>query len=152
MSTATLIHAADAASSLPSTLARHAATGARCALGLLFFVCGLDGFLHFIPQPTDPMPEGAVAFGMALFQTGYLVPLIAGTELAGGALLLCNRAVAFALVLLAPVVVNIFAFHYFLTPDSWSLAAVIVVLLAFLAWTKRAAYRPLFTRVTAHAA
>lgn len=151
MTTATLSHAAAAPSSLASTTARHAATGARCALGLLFFVCGLDGFLHFIPQPTEPMPEGAVAFGTALFQTGYMLPLIKGTELAAGALLLCNRAVAFALVLLAPIVVNIFAFHYFLTPGSYGLAVAIVVLQAFLAWTQRAAYRSLFTRPAAGA-
>lgn len=60
-------------------------------------------------------------------------------------------AVAFALVLLAPIVVNIFAFHYFLTPGSYGLAAVIVVLQAYLAWTRRAAYFPLFTRTTATA-
>jgi len=35
-----------------------------------------------------------------------------------------------------------------LTPGSYGLAAVIVVLTAFLAWTRREAYRPLFTRTT----
>lgn len=146
MNTATLTHAAAVAHRVSSTLARYTDTGARYTLGLLFFVCGLDGFLHFIPQPTDAVPEGAVAFGTALFQTGYLLPLIKGTELAAGALFLANRAVAFALVLLAPIVVNIFAFHYFLTPGSYGLASVIVVLQAYLAWNRRAAYRQLFTR------
>jgi hypothetical protein len=151
MTTATLSNAAAIPTSLPSTATRYAATGARCALGLLFFVCGLDGFLHFIPQPTDPIPAGAIAFGTALFQTGYMFPLIKGTELAAGALLLSNRAVALALVLLAPIVVNILAFHYFLTPGSYGLAMVIVVLTACLAWTQRTAYRPLFTRAAATA-
>jgi hypothetical protein len=151
MTTATLTRPAAVAPRMTSAVLRYTDTGARCALGLLFFVGGLDGFLHLVPQPTEPMPEGAIAFGTALFQTGYLFPLIKGTELAAGALLLANRAVAFALVLLAPVVVNVFAFHYFLTPGSYGLATVIVVLQAYLAWTRRAAYRPLLSRTAATA-
>jgi putative oxidoreductase len=33
---------------------------ARILLGLIFLVFGLNGFLHFMPQP--PMPERAVTF------------------------------------------------------------------------------------------
>ena len=32
-------------------------TIARALLGLSFFVFGLNGFLHFIPQPKDAMPD-----------------------------------------------------------------------------------------------
>ena len=62
-------------------LPRVLATGARLLLGLTFFVCGLNGFLNFLPAPSGPMPAAAVAFGGALFGTGYMMPLIAGTEL-----------------------------------------------------------------------
>ena len=130
----------------PRALARHAATGARVLLGLVFFTFGLDGFLHFVPQP-DPstLPPGCVAFAGALMATGYMFPLIKGTEVLVGALLLANRFVPLALVILAPVLVNIVLFNVFLTPSGIGLVAVLVALQLFLAWTKRNAYRPILT-------
>ncbi|HEX2688640.1 MAG TPA: hypothetical protein VHN14_18590 [Kofleriaceae bacterium] len=113
-------------------------------MGLVFFVFGLDGFLHFMPQPTEPPSEGAMSFAFALIKTGYLFPLIKGTEVVVGALLLANRLVPLALVLIAPVVVNIFAFHAFLAPSGIVVASAIVVFEVCLAWVHRSAYRPLF--------
>jgi hypothetical protein len=113
-------------------------------LGLVFLVCGLDGFLHFLPQPTEPPSEGAMSFAVALMKSGYMFPLIKGTEVAVGALLLANRFVALALVVIAPVLVNIFAFHAFLAPSGVPLAAALVGLALHLAWVGREAYRPLF--------
>jgi uncharacterized membrane protein YphA (DoxX/SURF4 family) len=126
-------------------IARHLPTVGRVLLGLVFFVFGLNGFLNFIPMPSTPPPEGAMAFGLALMKTGYMFPLIKGTEVVAGTLLLANRFVPLALVLLAPVVVNIFAFHAFLEPSGVVLATVIVVLEVYLAWSYRNAYRPLLT-------
>jgi hypothetical protein len=126
----------------PATaFARHLPTAARTLLGLTFFVFGLEGFLHFMPQPSAPPPAGAMALGLALMKSGYLFQLIKGTEVTVGALLLSNRFVPLALVLIAPVVVNILAFHAFLAPSGLGLAAVIVLLEAYLAWCYRDAYR-----------
>lgn len=127
----------------PRSITRHVATGARVLLGLVFFVCGLDGFLHVLPQPTEPPSEGAMALAVALLKSGYMFPLIKGTEVAVGALLLANRFVPLALVLIAPVLVNIFAFHAFLAPSGLALASVLVALELTLAWVHRSAYRPL---------
>jgi hypothetical protein len=132
----------------PRSIARHATTGARVLLGLVFFVCGLDGFLHFLPQPTEPPSEGAMAFAIALIKSGYMFPLIKGTEVAAGALLLANRFVPLALVVIAPVIVNIFAFHAFLAPSGLALASVLVALEIALGWAHRRAYRPLLTART----
>lgn len=126
------------------SISRYAVHAARILLGLVFFVFGLDGFLHFVPQPTEPPSEAAMALAMAMIKSGYMFPLIKGTEVAVGALLLANRFVALALVVLAPVVVNIFAFHAFLAPSGLVLACVIVALVIGLAWAHRDAYRPLF--------
>jgi len=116
---------------------------ARLLLGLVFFVFGLDGFLHFIPQPTELPPEGAMSLAIAMMKSGYMFPLIKGTEVLAGALLLTNRFVPLALALLAPVVVNIVAFHAFLAPEGTALAVVILVLEIALAWAYRDAYRPM---------
>ncbi len=51
--------------------------------------------------------------------------------------------VPLALALIAPVVVNIVAFHALLEPAGLGLAAVVMGLEAYLAWTYRRAYRPM---------
>lgn len=114
---------------------------ARILLGLVFFVFGLNGLLHFMPNP--PEPPDAVAFFYALWQTHYMLALIFGTQILGGALLLLGVAVPFALVILAPVIANIVAFHLFLAPAMLPLAILLAVLEAFLAWHHRAAFAPL---------
>jgi uncharacterized membrane protein YphA (DoxX/SURF4 family) len=117
---------------------------ARILLGLVFMVFGLNGFLHFMPNP-PPMPAAGAFFG-ALFATGYMFTLIFGTQVLGGALLLLGVAVPFALVILAPVIVNIIAFHLFLSPVPVQLviAFTVAVLEAILAWHYRRAFAPLF--------
>ena len=122
---------------------RIAVLGARIVLGTIFFVFGLNGFLHFLPQPA--MPDAAVAFFGALAATGYMIPLLFGTQVVGGALLLAGL-VPLALVVLAPVIVDIVLFHVFLAPDGLPLAIVVSLLASFLAWVHRDAYRPLFIR------
>jgi len=123
---------------------RTVAIVARLLLGLVFFVFGLNGFLQFMPNP-PPTPAAAAFFG-ALFATHYMFALIFGAQVLGGALLLCGFMVPFALVILAPVIVNIVAFHIFLSPDLLPLAIVVAALELFLAWNYRAAFAPLFGR------
>lgn len=119
---------------------RHGPAVARILMGLVFFVFGLNGFLHFIPQPKDAMPPGAMAFFGALMATGYMVPLIMGTQVIVGVLLLANRFVPLALALIAPVIVNIMAFHAFLAPSGLVIASVVLALELYLAWSYRRCY------------
>ena len=121
---------------------RHLPTGGRILLGLIFFVFGLNGFLNFLPHSGN-VPGGALAFAGALLKTGYMFPLIKGTEVIVGALLLSNRFVPLALALVAPIVVNIFAFHAILAPAGIVFAALIVAVEVYLAWAYRDAYRPM---------
>lgn len=115
----------------------------RVLMGLLFLVTGLNGFLNFLPQP-ETMPEGSAAFGGALMKTGYMFPLIMGTQLIAGVLLLVNRFVPLALVLIAPVIVNIIAFHAFLDPSGIGPGAVALVVEIGLVWAYRDYYRAMF--------
>lgn len=124
-----------------------AVTVVRVLLGLIFFVFGLNGFLHFLPQP--PMSGPPAAFAGALFATGYMFPLVKGTEVAASILLLSNRFVPLALALLAPVVVNIVGFHLFLAPSGLALPIVCLALELFLAWSYRSAFRPMLQAKTA---
>jgi len=122
---------------------RHLPTVARILMGLPLFVFGLNGFLNFIPQPDKPLPEAATAFATALFNSGYMMPLISVTLLVVGTLLLVNRFVPLALALFAPFIVNSIAFHLFLERSGLPMAAVFLFLELYLAWAYRAAFRPM---------
>jgi putative oxidoreductase len=104
---------------------------ARYLLGLIFLVFGLNGFLHFIPMPP---PKGALAaqFGGAIFASHYWV-VVFGVQVLGGVLLLVNLYVPLALVILGPVIVNIFFFHALMAPEGLPLAIIVVVLWSILA-------------------
>ena len=115
----------------------------RSLLGLIFLVFGLNKFFHFIPNP--PEPPAAMDFFIALFKTGYFFPLLAATEVTTGVLLLSGFMVPFALVLIAPVIVNIFMFNFYLAPGGLPIAAVVIALEITLAWMHRDAYAPLFS-------
>jgi uncharacterized membrane protein YphA (DoxX/SURF4 family) len=110
---------------------------ARIILGFIFLVFGLNGFLQFLPQPV--MPQGAVSFFGALAASGYMLPLLFATQIVGGSLVLVGM-VPLGLVILAPVIVNIVAFHVFLAPEGLPLASVVCGLALFLAWKHRGSY------------
>ena len=126
----------------PKSFARHLPTIARILMGLGFTFFGLNGFLHFF-EPKAPMPEGSAAFAGALMKTGYLFQMVAGTQLLVGVLLLLNRFVPLALVLIMPILVNILAFHIFLQPAGIAPGAVLMLLELYLAWVYRKAYGPI---------
>jgi hypothetical protein len=137
---------ADLAGDRPSSkrLSRHVPAVARILLGLPFAIFGLNAFLNFIPPPTTPLPEEAMAFAGALMKSGYMMPLIGLTQSIVGVLLVTNRFVPLALALLAPFLVNALAFHVFLERSGLPLTLVFAALELYLAWAYRAAYRPLF--------
>ena len=112
---------------------------ARILLGLVFFVFGLNGFFHFLEMP--PLAERPGAFMGALAATGYMFPLIKATEVVAGVLLLAGRFVPLALLLLAPVVVNILAFHLVFTPADAGMSIVLTLLMIYLGWAYRDSFR-----------
>ena len=116
---------------------------ARILLGLLFAVFGLNGFLHFIPQPP---PTGlAGQYIGALFVSHYLVVVFL-LELIGGLLLLANRFVPLALVLLGPVIVNILLFHASLAPEGLPMAFFATVLWLVIFAGVRSAFAGVFAQ------
>ena len=122
---------------------------ARVLLGAVFLVFGLNGFFHFLPQP--PAPPRAMAFAGGLATSGYFFPLLKATEVVAGALLLLGF-VPIALTLLAPIVVNIVAFHVFLAPGNYAVVGLVLAAEIYLAVVHRAAFAPLFARPAARRA
>jgi len=119
---------------------------ARLFLGLIFVVFGLNGFLNFLKM--GPMPTGlAGQFIGAPFLSHYYW-VVAALQVAGGALLLVNRFVPLALVLLGPVIVNIICYHVFLNPSGAILAVVVTVLWLIVFSGKRQYFSGIFVQRT----
>ncbi len=117
---------------------------ARILLGFVFLVFGLNGFLHFIPQP--PMTGLAAQFAGALGASGFMSVVFA-LQIIAAVLLLVNRYVPLALTLLGPVLVNIVLFHAFMAPAVLPLPVVLAALLSLVAYRHRAAFRGLFAAI-----
>ena len=119
---------------------------ARLLLGLILVVFGLNGFLNFLNM--GPMPTGlAGQFILALFQSHYFW-VVAALEIAGGVLLLVNRFVPLALVLLGPVIVNILLYHVVLNPSGALFAIVLAALWFVVFYAKRQNFSGIFVAQT----
>jgi putative oxidoreductase len=122
-------------------LMKIAALIARYLLGLIFLVFGLNGFLHFLPMP--PMPPLAVEYFTVLIKSHYMV-LVFLLQVVGGALLLVNRFVPLALVLLGPVLVNILMFHVLMAPSGLPVALITTILWFIVFYRVRGAFARIF--------
>lgn len=126
---------------------KHLPSIAGALLGLLFIVFGLNFFLHFIPMPADPSPADAPhkLFMGALFPTGYLA-FVKVLEILGGVLVAMPRTRMAGLLVLGPVIVNIFAFHIFLLNGAMLADPVLIAIAAlalYLLWVDRARFAAL---------
>ena len=117
---------------------------ARLLLGLICVVFGLNGFLNFLSM--GPAPTGlAGQFLGALFLSHYYW-VVAALQIAGGLLLLINRFVPLALVLLGPIIVNIICFHVFMNPSGAPPAAVVTVLWLIVFYRNRQHFSGIFVQ------
>lgn len=102
---------------------KHAPTILRVVLGLMFTGSAIAGVLGKAPPPAS---EAGQAF-MGMLASSGLIHLVKAVELACGLALLSGFFVPLALVVLAPILVNILFFHAALEPAglivSVSLAA-----------------------------
>jgi uncharacterized membrane protein YphA (DoxX/SURF4 family) len=99
---------------------------ARYLQGLMFTVFGLNGFLHFIPQPPPANPL-AMQFLVAVSASHFAVFFFA-LQVLGGLLLLSGVFVPLALTVLAAELYNILVFHLTMAPASIAPALVACVL------------------------
>jgi putative oxidoreductase len=123
-----------------------AALIARYLLGLVFLVFGLNGFLHFIPAPPPP-PGPAGQFSGALLASHYFL-VVSALQVAGGLLLLVNRYVPLALVLLGPVIVNILCFHLLMYRTGLPMAVLVAILWGILFLRHRQYFSAIFVHRT----
>lgn len=113
----------------------------RVLFGSVYLVYGLNGFLRFMPVP--PQSPEAQGFLDALYATGYMLPLWKTFEVAAGLLLVADRFVALALLLIAPITVNIFFFRLMLDRSLNPIGFILAAAQLFLMAPLLEQYRPL---------
>ncbi len=115
----------------------------RVLMGLAFTFFGSNGLFHYLPDPKMELPDKAMSFIMALVNSGYMMPMICGTQLIVGLMLLTNRFVPLALALIAPFIVNSVAFHLFLEPGGRVMSLIVLAFELALAWAYRGSFKPM---------
>ncbi|MFO0607153.1 MAG: DoxX family membrane protein [Polyangiales bacterium] len=122
---------------------------ARVLLGLMFLVPALLFFSGKMPH--NPMPDAATRYMAGLAASGYTMYVVKVVELLAGIALIAGQFVPLALVMLAPIVVNIALFHLVLAPN-YGLVVFMVALEGFVAWSYRDAFRGVLARTAQPAA
>ncbi|HVR47359.1 MAG TPA: hypothetical protein VMT95_12090 [Candidatus Binatia bacterium] len=121
---------------LGNRLARYGLVAARSVLGLVFTLAGASIFILIGHPP--PMPPGVAGTFTSAFFASHWVVFVDLVELAAGVLLLANRFVPFALVLLAAILSNILVFHATMQPETIPLPLILTALWFALAYQHRA--------------
>jgi len=114
-------------------------TVARWLLAMVFIVFGLNGFLHFIPQP-PPSSELAGQYFTVMAASHYLTVVFI-LQLAAGVLVLFPRTVPLALTIAGPLIVNILLFHLLMDPAGIIPGLIVTILWFLIFWKFRAAFR-----------
>lgn len=118
-------------------------TIARLLMGFLFLFASVVVLFKLIPQPET---TGDVKLFMdGVNATGYLMPLIKITELVCALAFITNRFVALACVVISPIIINIFCFHYFVDPSGLGVAIFLIIANSLVASAHWGKYRPLLT-------
>ena len=119
---------------------------ARLLLGLIVLVFGLNGFLNFLNM--GPLPSGLAGQFIVALAVSHYFWVAAALQVVSGVLLLVNRFVPLALVLLGPVIVNILLYHALLNRSGAQLAIVVTVLWFIVFYGHRQYFAGIFVQRT----
>ena len=118
---------------------KYLPTIAGIVMGGLFIMGSVMYFLKLGPKPE--FPEGSpIAHYMAAFGPTGLMNFVKVFELTGGILVAIPRMRNFGLLVLGPIIVNIIAFHFFISGPKHLLDPMLDVIIAcalYLLWAGR---------------
>jgi len=111
-------------------------------LGLLFVYASVVFLFGLMPEPELPEGSPIALFMGAMGPTGYMA-FVKVFELLGGVLVAIPRTRNLGLLVLGPIILNILAFHLFITGGAGLLDPMllpVVVLPLYLLWVERRAF------------
>ena len=115
----------------------------RVLMGILF----IFGAVAFFLSPPPQLPEGNLkTYFAGLAASIYFLPFLKITELICGIALVAGRYVPLALVILSPIIINIFLVHSFLEPSpaAMGIATGLVAANSFLGYYYWDSFKQLF--------
>ncbi len=115
---------------------------ARWLIAVPLLLFGLNSFFNFMPTP--PLTGNIAAFMNGLMATGYFLPFLGLAYIFIAVLLIFNRWVPLALVVLAPISIQIILYHIFLDLPTILPGLIIFLLNIYLGVKHFDAYRPMF--------
>lgn len=108
-------------------------------LGALFIMSGVVVLFQLVDAPPPPDGTAAAHFMTAFGPTGYLT-FVKVFEVLGGVLVAIPKTRNFGLLVLGPIIVNILAFHAFVTKGEGLFSPMILIICAlalYLLWVGR---------------
>jgi hypothetical protein len=116
--------------------------GIQVVAGLLLVLFGLNGFLQFLAMP--PANEQMSAFTYAVYNTGYIFPLMAFVMLLSGLSFVLNKYTTLTAILVMPFILNAFLAHIFLDVKGIAPSAFIVIALIIVMIKNKTSYALIF--------
>ncbi len=110
--------------------------------GLMFINAGLNKFFNYIPAPAD-MPEKMMNAMKAIMELGWLLPLIAVAEIAGGLLFMIPKYRALGAIIIFPVMIGILLTNLFIAPSGIPMAIALLAINLWVIFENRAKYLPM---------
>ncbi|MBK6347392.1 MAG: DoxX family protein [Bacteroidales bacterium] len=110
--------------------------------GLMFINSGLNKFLNYIPVPDD-LPETMVKLMGAMMEIGWLMPLVAVAEIAGGILFMIPRTRALGAIVIFPVMIGIVLTHIINAPSGLVMALILLAINLWVIFENREKYLPM---------
>lgn len=114
----------------------------RIILGAILIVFGINKFLDFLPALEFANQDAGTFFGA--LANSYVIKTVGIVEVLVGLLLVLGKSVPFALVVLAPISINIIMFHITLDPANIAPGLFVFLVNAFLIYKNWDHYKLLF--------
>ena len=95
-----------------------------------------------MPVPED-LPEQVINMSAAMMEIGWLMPLVAVVEIAGGALFITKKYRALGAIIILPVMTGILLSHIIVAPSGLPMALVLLVILTWVMVENREKYQPM---------
>ena len=116
---------------------------ARFMFALIMIGFGIN---YFYPVIHPKLESAGTFFLLALDRTNYMMPMIKLIEMLVAILFLLNRFVHVGLILIAPVLVNVFMFHLMLERSGLLLIIFLWILWGIIAYFRRDQFRFLLNK------
>lgn len=116
--------------------------GVSILFGMMFINSGLNKFFNYMPMPKD-MPENMMKVMSAFMEIGWLMPLIAVAEIAGGLLFITNKYRALGAIIIFPIMIGILLTHIIVAPSGLPVALVLLAIEIWVIIENREKYLPM---------